>query len=392
MGASGVNGSSRVGGHGTEDAGEDNSNNETYNPRLKAVRPRLRSADPAGEGRSSSVEHLVRPALPGRKAHKKTCIKENRGTWREGNQDRDEERQNVEHVGGRQKGKQKQRPTERSETHGDGAQYRQGRGSTESSSSCNSDIQLNSTLEDGEGPDLQRGQTCLRPHSIGCTQTITANSQSPCPAMRSKSSASPQTPIQTRSSSLSRLSSRAAAGDMHSYSFSSSREPDPFWVEVRTGAAIGRSSQSHHTQSHIPSLTSSELGAEVQEEEVEEEEEEEEEVEDGEEGGSGVTEVMSQTVTSAAALPCVPFGERRMSKREKNRIKCLRRRQRRRERWRQSQLQESRQVNDTINWLNTKVKNILPILFFSSSKFQINSFINRQRNVIWGSNLGVIIY
>ncbi|TMS03475.1 E3 ubiquitin-protein ligase RNF180 [Larimichthys crocea] len=130
---------------------------------------------------------------------------------------------------------------------------------------------------------------------------------------------------------------------MHSYSFSSSREPDPFWVEVRTGATIGRSSQSHHTQSHIPSLTSSELGAEVQEEEVEEEEEEEEEVEDGEEGGSGVMEVMSQTVTSAAALPCVPFGERRMSKREKNRIKCLRRRQRRRERWRQSQLQESRQ-------------------------------------------------
>ncbi|TKS78551.1 E3 ubiquitin-protein ligase RNF180 [Collichthys lucidus] len=158
--------------------------------------------------------------------------------------------------------------------------------------------------------------------------------------MRSKSSASPQTPIQTRSSSLSRLSSRAAAGDMHSYSFSSSREPDPFWVEVRTGAAIGRSSQSHHTQSHIPSLTSSELGAEVQEEEVEEEEEEEE---DGEEGGSGVMEVMSQTMTSAVALPCVPFGERRMSKREKNRIKSLRRRQRRRERWRQSQLQESRQ-------------------------------------------------
>ncbi|KAF3695672.1 E3 ubiquitin-protein ligase RNF180 [Channa argus] len=47
-------------------------------------------------------------------------------------------------------------------------------------------------------------------------------------------------------------------------------------------------------------------------------------------------------MTLAGMPPCVPFGERRMSKREKNRIKCLRRRQRRRERWRQSQ-QESRQ-------------------------------------------------
>ncbi|XP_073321874.1 E3 ubiquitin-protein ligase RNF180 [Pagrus major] len=130
-GASGVNGSSRVGGRGAEDASEDNSNNETYTPCLKALRPRLRCADPAGEGRSSSVEQLPN--------------------------------------------------------------------------------------------------------------------------------------IQTRSTP----SSRTAAGDLHHHSFSSSREPDPFWVD------------------------------------------------------------------------------RRMSKREKNRIKCLRRRQRRRERWRQSQLQESRQVNYT---------------------------------------------
>ncbi|XP_075955749.1 E3 ubiquitin-protein ligase RNF180 [Anarhichas minor] len=54
-------------------------------------------------------------------------------------------------------------------------------------------------------------------------------------------------------------------------------------------------------------------------------------------------EVIGQTITSAVVPPYVPFGERRMSKREKNRIRCLRRRQRRRERWRQSQLQESRQ-------------------------------------------------
>ncbi|XP_053181504.1 E3 ubiquitin-protein ligase RNF180 [Scomber japonicus] len=55
-------------------------------------------------------------------------------------------------------------------------------------------------------------------------------------------------------------------------------------------------------------------------------------------------EVSNQTLTSAVLLPSAPFGERRLSKREKNRIRCLRRRQRRKERWRQSQLQESRQI------------------------------------------------
>ncbi|XP_031161535.2 uncharacterized protein si:dkey-250l23.4 [Sander lucioperca] len=334
---SGVNGSSRVGGRGSEDDREENSNNETYTPFLKTVRPRLRSADPAGEGRSSSVEQLVRPALPGRKAHRKTCIKDNRGRWREGNQDRDEERQNVEHTGSREKGKQRQRKTERTGTHGAGAQDRQGTGSAESLSSSNSDIQLNSPLEGAN--NLQRGSTCPRPPSIGCTRNITANlnPQSPQPAMRSMSSALPQPPIQTRSTTLSpqRLSSRTAAGDLHCNPFSLPRETDPFWMEVRTGTATGRSSQSHLT--HIPSLTNSELGEE-------EEEEEEEDVDDGEEGGSGVMEVIGQTMTSAVVPPCVPFlPERRMSKREKNRIKCLRRRQRRRERWRQSQLQESRQ-------------------------------------------------
>ncbi|XP_023249297.1 E3 ubiquitin-protein ligase RNF180 isoform X1 [Seriola lalandi dorsalis] len=348
VGASGVNVSSRVGGRGTEDASEENSNGETYTPCFKAVRPMLRSADPAGEGRSSTVEHLVRPALPGRKAHRKTCSEDNRGRWRDGNEERDEERQYAEHVGGKERGKQRQRKTGRTETCGDGAQESQGRGSTESLSSSNSDIQLNSALEVGEGSNnLQRGHTCPRPHSIGFSRTNTTNlnAQSPRPAMRSMSSPLPQPPIQSRSTPLSpqRLSSRTAAGDR--YPFSSPRELDPFWMEVRTGAATGRPSQSHHTQTRIPSLTSSELGEEEEEEEEDEEEEEEEEedVEDGEEEGSGVMEVMSQTMTPAVVPPCVPFGERRMSKREKNRIKCLRRRQRRRERWRQSQLQESRQ-------------------------------------------------
>ncbi|XP_056274329.1 E3 ubiquitin-protein ligase RNF180 [Pseudoliparis swirei] len=94
------------------------------------------------------------------------------------------------------------------------------------------------------------------------------------------------------------------------------------------GGGSGRPSQSHPTRT--PSLISSDRG----------EEEEEEEEEDGEEGGSGVMEVLGRTVTSEVVPTCVPFG---MSKREKNRITCLRRRRRRKERWRHSQLQESRQ-------------------------------------------------
>ncbi|KAM8866065.1 E3 ubiquitin-protein ligase RNF180 [Synchiropus picturatus] len=53
---------------------------------------------------------------------------------------------------------------------------------------------------------------------------------------------------------------------------------------------------------------------------------------------------MSQTLTSAVLLPPVALGEKRMSKRERNRLKCLRRRQKRRERWRQSQVHDSRQT------------------------------------------------
>ncbi|XP_023249298.1 E3 ubiquitin-protein ligase RNF180 isoform X2 [Seriola lalandi dorsalis] len=306
VGASGVNVSSRVGGRGTEDASEENSNGETYTPCFKAVRPMLRSADPAGEGRSSTVEHLVRPALPGRKAHRKTCSEDNRGRWRDGNEERDEERQYAEHVGGKERGKQRQRKTGRTETCGDGAQESQGRGSTESLSSSNSDIQLNSALEVGEGSNnLQRGHTCPRPHSIGFSRTNTTNlnAQSPRPAMRSMSSPLPQPPIQSRSTPLSpqRLSSRTAAGDR--YPFSSPRELDPFWMEVRTGAATGRPSQSHHTQTRIPSLTSSELGEEEEEEEEDEEEEEEEEedVEDGEEEGSGVMESSTGNPSSSSS-------------------------------------------------------------------------------------------
>ncbi|KAK5932366.1 hypothetical protein CgunFtcFv8_004076 [Champsocephalus gunnari] len=332
---SGVNG--RIGGCGSEDSGEENSNNKTYTPYLKPVRPGLTRADPAGEGGSGSVEALVRRPLPGKKAHRKTCSKE-RVRCREGNQDSDEERQNVEHAGGSARGKQNPRKTVRSAKHGDRSQDRRGTSSTESLSSSNSEILSNSTSEVCEGSNnFQRRYKCPRHPTVDCTRTITTdlNSLVPRPAMRLMSSALPSPPIQTRSSamSLQRLSSRTVSGDLLRYPLSSSREPDPFWVEVRTAASSGRWSQI--PQTHI---ASSVLGAGEGEED-----DEEEGLEDGEEGGSGVVEVTGQTMTSAVMLPYVPFGERRMSKREKNRIKCLRRRQRRRERWRQSQLQESRQ-------------------------------------------------
>ncbi|KAM7416039.1 hypothetical protein PAMA_018217 [Pampus argenteus] len=198
-------------------------------------------------------------------------------------------------------------------------------------------------MEVAEGSNnLQRGH--FTPHSTICSRISTANlnPQSPRPTVRTVSPVLPQPPIQTRSTPLSpqRLTSRTAVGDPHHSLPSSSRDPDPFWAEVRTGVRIARSTHIHRPQTHIPPLTSLELGGE---EEEEAEVEEEEELEDGEEGGSGVMEVANQTLTPAVLLPSVPFGERRMSKREKNRIRCLRRRQRRKERWRQSQLQESRQ-------------------------------------------------
>ncbi|XP_029960088.1 E3 ubiquitin-protein ligase RNF180 [Salarias fasciatus] len=151
--------------------------------------------------------------------------------------------------------------------------------------------------------------------------TSTSNSQSVRPAVQARST--PQVPA--------KRSSRPAAGDPPHHSFSSVREPDAFWAEVRSGAVTGRPSYGH-----IPPPIFSE------EEEEEEDDEEDEENEDGgNTGHSGVMEVMCQTMPSAVMAPCAAFGERRLSKREKNRIKSLKRRQRRREKWRQQQ--ESRQ-------------------------------------------------
>lgn len=318
VGASSVNVSNRVGCSEAEDAGEETSTNETHTPKVE--RSRQRSVNPAGEGRSSNV--LVRPALSGGKARKKTCSEDNKGSWREQNQDRGEETITAGDLEGRERGKSmERRMAERDETHGDEAQYRQRRESTGSLSSNNSDHQLNNILELGEGSgNLQRGHTCSRLQSTGCNWTFTSSSNalSRRPAAHTRSiPRSPQRPL-----------SRPAAGDLHLYALSSFREPDPFWVEVRPGSAPGRS------------LTFYELRGEG------EDEGDEENVEDGDEGGSGVVRVMSQSVTSAVAQPCVPC-ERRMSKRERNRIKSLRRRQRRREKWRQNQQQESRQVTGT---------------------------------------------
>ncbi|XP_060895052.1 uncharacterized protein rnf180a [Labrus mixtus] len=316
VGSSGASGSSRIGRPGSEDADEGYSNIETNSRHLRGIKP----ADLAGEGRSRSVDQLVRPALPGRKAHRKTCSKDSRGgRQREGNHDREEEHQNVGRV--EEKGKQRQRKVEKPEKHADADQDGEGRESTESLSSSSSDVQVNSTVEVGEGSN-----SFMR---LGPRNT-NLNPQSPWLAVRSSALSQPHSQTRSTPPTPQRFTSRTAT-ELPRNSSSSSREPDPFWVDVRTGAAARRFRQSHPTRTPNPSVTSSEIG------------EEEEEVDDGEEGGSGVMEVTSQAVTSVAVPACVPFGERRKNKREKNRMKCLRRRQRRRERWRQSQLQENRQ-------------------------------------------------
>ncbi|KAM9743259.1 uncharacterized protein rnf180a [Menidia menidia] len=323
VGTSGISGSSRVGGGGNGDAGGETSNGESPTLSSKAVRPRLKSTDPAGEGRSSTTKPLVRPALPGREVFRKTLAED--GGWREGNQDRDQERPMPEHLENRER----RREIRITETRGDGSHDGYGRGNAGNSLLMDSDIQLSNSLGDGEGlNNLQRRHAHPRLQFPGFIQTITSNSNS----------LSPRAAIQSRSRPVSpqRLSSRAAADDLHGQSINSSRETDPFFMEVRTGAAFGQLPQSQYQNQtyRIPPLTPSEPEAEEDEEEEHEEEDQE---------GSGVMEVMSQAIALAVVPPCIPFGERRMSKREKNRIKSLRRRQRRREKWRQSHHQESRQ-------------------------------------------------
>ncbi|XP_030620757.1 E3 ubiquitin-protein ligase RNF180 [Chanos chanos] len=106
---------------------------------------------------------------------------------------------------------------------------------------------------------------------------------------------------------------------------SSSTNPLVWRVSDHTRTSIGEQSpvNSQASRARLVSLSSSELG--------EEEEEEEEE---------GVEVQILRTPAAPVSAPTAT-GERRLSKREKNRLKSLRRRQRRRERWRQNQLQEN---------------------------------------------------
>ncbi|XP_034026427.1 E3 ubiquitin-protein ligase RNF180 [Thalassophryne amazonica] len=302
-----------VGGDENEDVGRENSNSnmecETWEM----------SGAPAGEGRSSRVERLVRPPLPGRKALKKTGSKDakdrKRGCGKEGQRQR---MQCAEDKGGRS---HRNHP-KRADTEECGAWDREGRYGLEHLSSSNSDSQLNIKENARKVNNL-----------AGCSQTSTA-CMNPTTLQPGRRSASPDFPPH-RSSALSLQElPRTSAGELHHHPPSPSTESDPFWMEVRNGS--GWFSQNHHTQTYVSDLPNSEAG--------EEEQQEEEEQEGGENGSRGVVEEMlSQTLNHTVVLPLTCFGERTMSKQEKNRLKCLRRRQRRKERWRQNQHQESTQ-------------------------------------------------
>lgn len=288
----------------TEGGAEENANGKACSPCLKAVRQRLRSVDAAGEGRSGGAEHLDRPALPSWRSHRKNLGKESRGRWRDDERDTDEEHLSAEQAAGTERAKQRLRKTERP---GEGSQVRCGRGAAQSSA----------PLEAGDGSSASSTSSNPQPH---------------WPAAASTSAAHPVS-SQTRPSAPPppRPPSRVSCDDPHRRPAASAREQDPFWAEVRATLAAGASTS--RRQMLVPS--GSELG----------EEEEEEEVEGREEGVNGAMVAMSQGSTSAAvAQACMPHEEeRKAGRRERNRIKYLRRRQRRRERWR---LQESRQVSD----------------------------------------------
>lgn len=308
MGASGVSGSSKAGGRVCEDTGEELNNSSEAHAACRAARQRLRDARPAGEGRSGGLEPLARPPLPGRKAHRKT----HRGRWREGIQEREE----AEHGVDKERRRGRQRWTDRTETH------------AESSSEV---------LETGDGSNFQMGQ------NDAITSPVCLNAPSPRSAAAAVSSVPLHPSNQNRPASLS---SGTSAEELHHYPGTSSREPDPIWAVVRPGARAGKSSQNQHARTPFPSVGGSEQG-----------EEEEEEGEGGDRGGEGVMEVAIQS-----ARPRFPLGEKRMSKREKNRVKCLRRRQRRREVWRQGQLQESQQVSHT---------NVITLMLFFCPRLMI---------------------
>lgn len=369
VGAAGVYGSRGDGSEGRngDDSDEDDELEYAAEALCLEVRPWLRNTDATGEGRWTGLDQLVRPALLGRKAHREVHSVDYRvrdgSSLRERNRDRNRERraESVESDGDREsdreRGSQRERGRdqerdrviERDRERPRDSEGRRRR--TQSLSDSNSFPHQTTTMESAHGLDrLQRGLPPLRPHSTSDSQSNASNTSTNSRSLRlaigSMSPALSRPPIRSRTAPLSprRLSPRAA--ELYRRTPHTSREPDAFWLEVRTGArGIGRPSPRQRTQTRLPSHTSQELGEEEEEGvEGEEEEEEDEEVEGGEAGGSGVVEVVSQTLTQVVPSSPALGADRRMSKRERNRMKSLRRRQRRRERWRQTQLQENRQV------------------------------------------------
>ncbi|XP_014838239.1 PREDICTED: E3 ubiquitin-protein ligase RNF180-like [Poecilia mexicana] len=290
MGVSVTGGTSRNRGNESEDPSEGNDSNEGHNQRMRPTTSWLSDADQAGQ-------HLAKPALSGRKARRKTCPEDKQGRRGDRNQERDEERC----FRGKDRGQELSRRMETACA--DQVQDEPRRGTSQSFSSSNSEMQLKTIFEAGDLSDhSERQHKSSRSQAISFTQTTTTNlrSQSGQPAVQSRFAHPPsQDPL--------------------------SRDLDPFWAEVRTG----RPSQYHSNQTQIS--------------ESEDEEEEDENKDATEEEGCGVIEVTGRAMYSTETPPCIASGERRMSKREKNRIESLRRRQRRRERWRPSQQPESTQ-------------------------------------------------
>ncbi|MEQ2264810.1 hypothetical protein XENORESO_019895, partial [Xenotaenia resolanae] len=282
--------------NGNEDPSEVNGSNEVHNQWMKAMRPCLRGADQAGE-------HLGRTALPGRKAHRKTCPEDKQGRRGEKKQERDDGR----HFRG--KDREHELPRMLETLCADQAQDGPRRGTSENVSSSNTDMQLKSILEAGEPSNLSKRQhTSSTSQTNGFLQTATSNlnSTSGWPAFQSR---------------FTHPSSPAL----------SSRDSDPFWTEVRIGAGTGQPSQNHSSQTNSS------------ESDDEEGEDKNEDVEKGEEEGGGVVDVTGQATYSTESPPCIPSEEMRMSKREKSRSKSMRRRQRKWGRWRLSQQQERTQ-------------------------------------------------
>ncbi|XP_010890745.3 RNA-binding protein 25 [Esox lucius] len=360
------------------------------------VRPRLRYRNPVGpeiNACSAGADRLGRPALPGRKAHRKALSEDLRVgdreragernqdgegdsepefsgvRKRESNRDRDKEmaderirdserereRDSQRHRGTRDQERDEARDRDRNGDR-EGTKEREGRRSrTQSFSNCNTNPHQSTNMEASNGERLLRGLPSPGHPQVSYQRPSTAP-RSPRQASVPISSALVRPPPRIRTSTLSprRLTQRASLTETRHCS-RALRDSGAFWVEPGSGTGIGRLSPRHRNRTRLISQSSLELGEE--EEEEEEEGEEEEEEERGELGGSGVLGVVTLT-PAGTSYPAPTEMDRRMSKRERNRMKSLRRRQRRRERWRQSQLQENRQSSTGNPWSSSEEEDV----------------------------------